>query len=134
MIGQDFEEISLKIDQQMCIARDRLGIVCLIFECHGFRDEIDGPERSNDCHLDRFKRPSELEKVGGYSQCIVLALLGFTDTSARTKINKSDKPGEMITRSLYYRCESVLLSECYRKIVNVTTSNCWHLKKSSKVT
>ena len=38
----------------------------------------------------------------------------------------------MITRSLYYRCESVLLSECYRKIVNVATS--WHLKKSSKVT
>ena len=49
-------------------------------------------------------------------------LLGFIDASARTKINKAHKPGEMITRSLYYRSESVLLSECYRKIVNVAIS------------
>ena len=38
----------------------------------------------------------------------------------------------MIIVSLYYRSESVLLSDCYRKIENVAIS--WHLKKSSKVT
>ena len=101
--------------------------------------EISDPRASAsvpiDCSIwsysDRFQRSSEREKVAGYSHCIILTLLCFTGASARTKINKSDKPGEMIIVSLYYRSESVLLSGCYRKIVNVAIS--WYLKKSSKV-